>query len=427
VGGEPGSLVGTGEPSRGDDVTDRRPFSRQAWLASERAIPRLLARPIRVFLSTEAAGGIVLLAALLIALTWANSPYGNGYESLWQTRVRIGVGNYQIAEDLRHWINDGLMTVFFFVVGLEIKRELVDGDLRAPRTAAMPVLAALGGMLVPAVLYLALNPTAPGSDGWGIPVATDIAFALGVLTLLGPRVPRGLRLFLLTLAIVDDVGAILVIAVFYSEGVAGSWLGGAAATLLVFFVFQRLGFQNPFLYVPLAFVLWICTQQSGVHATITGVVLGLLAPVARYRERPVIDQVEHHLHPWTSFLIVPLFALANAGVAFGTDSIGDTVSSRVGLGIMVGLVAGKPIGIALAVGLARLLRLGRLPAGVHVRQLVGAAMLAGIGFTVSLFIADLSFGGTGRLAAAKVGILLASLVSAAAGALVLMRRPTVER
>jgi NhaA family Na+:H+ antiporter len=283
-------------------------------------------------------------------------------------------------------------------------------------------MAALGGMVVPAALFLALNPSAPGSDGWGIPVATDIAFAVGALSLLGSRVPKGLRLFLLTLAIVDDIGAILVIAVFYSGGLSGPWLGGAVGTLLAFFLFQRLGIRHPLAYVAPALVLWVCTLESGVHATIAGVILGLLAPNQEWRGQPIIGRLEHVLHPWTSFLVVPLFALANAGVALGADSISDAVSSRVGLGVVLGLVVGKPVGIGLAVLGALLLRLGRLPEGVHARQVVGAAALAGIGFTVSLFIADLSFGGTAHLPGAKLAILAGSLASAAIGLLLLLPR-----
>jgi NhaA family Na+:H+ antiporter len=314
------------------------------------------------------------------------------------------------------------MALFFFVVGLEIKRELIEGDLRDPKTAALPAVAALGGMVVPAALFLAINPSAPGSDGWGIPVATDIAFAIGVLSVLGSRIPKGLKLFLLTLAIVDDIGAILVIAVFYSSGLSGPWLGGAVATLLVFFLFQRVGIRHPVAYVVPALVLWVCTLESGVHATIAGVILGLLAPNQDWRGQPVIGRIERLLHPWTSFLVIPVFALANAGVELGGGVIGDALSSRITLGIVAGLVLGKTLGITAAVAAAVRLRLGRLPPGVRPRQVVGAAAVAGIGFTVSLFIADLSFGGTALLGDAKVGILLASLASGALGVLLLLPR-----
>ncbi len=371
------------------------------------------------FVSVEALGGIVLLAATVAALVWANVA-GDSYGDVWHTHLTIGIGHLSITEDLRRWVNDGLMTLFFFVVALEIKRELVDGALRDRKTAALPVIAAFGGMVLPATIFLAFNTSSPGRDGWAIPVATDIAFALGVLTLLGSRVRPGLRLFLLTLAIVDDIGAIVVIAVFYSEGLSAAWLGGAAVALLTFSALRQLHVQNPFLYVVPALALWVCALESGVHATIAGVALGLLTPVASFSGRPVIDQVERHLHPWTSFLVVPVFALANAGIVLGAGALGDALSSSVGLGVLLGLAVGKPLGIGLAVGVALLLGLGRLPRDVSARQLVGAAALAGIGFTVSLFIAELSFGGTPRLAEAKLAILAASLASAALGSLLLL-------
>nr|MBA2326617.1 Na+/H+ antiporter NhaA [Actinomycetota bacterium] len=301
------------------------------------------------FVSVEALGGLALLVATIAALAWANVAGGDSYTDLWHTELTIGIRDLSITEDLRHWVNDGLMTVFFFVVGLEIKRELVDGDLREPRTAALPALAALGGMVVPAALFLAVNPGTPASDGWAIPVATDIAFAVGVLSLLGSRVPKGLKLFLLTLAIVDDVGAILVIAVFYSSGLSGRWLGGAVATLLVFFLMQRVGIRHPLAYVAPALVMWVCTLEGGVHATIAGVILGLLAPNQEWRGQPVIGRLEHVLHPWTSFLVVPLFALANAGLVLGGDVLADAATSRVTLGVVLGLVVGKTLGIGAAV------------------------------------------------------------------------------
>ncbi|MGI8795997.1 MAG: Na+/H+ antiporter NhaA [Acidimicrobiia bacterium] len=372
------------------------------------------------FVSVEALGGLGLLGATIVALVWANVAGGNSYADVWHTELTLGLRGLSITEDLRHWVNDGLMTIFFFVVGLEIKRELIEGDLRDPKTAALPALAALGGMVVPAAFFLALNPSAPGSDGWGIPVATDIAFAVGVLSLLGSRVPKGLKLFLLTLAIVDDIGAILVIAVFYSDGLSGWWLGGAVATLLAFFLLQRIGIRHPLAYVLPAIVLWVCTLESGVHATIAGVMLGLLAPNQEWRGQPVIGRLEHVLHPWTSFLVVPLFALANAGVALGADSIADAATSRVTLGVVLGLVVGKTLGIGAAVATAVRFGLGKLPDGVGGLHVVGAAAVAGIGFTVSLFIAELSFGGSARLTDAKVGILAASLISGIAGALVLL-------
>jgi NhaA family Na+:H+ antiporter len=378
------------------------------------------------FVSVEALSGLALLGTAVAALVWANVA-GHNYADAWHTNLTVGVGDFTITEDLRHWVNDGLMAIFFFVVGLEIKRELVEGDLRDPKTATLPVLAALGGMVLPAALFFALNPDAPARDGWGIPVATDIAFAVGVLALLGPRVPKPLKLFLLTLAIVDDIGAILVIAVFYSSGVSGQWLAGAVATLLAFFVLQRLGIRNPLVYVVPGIVLWLCMFESGVHATIAGVILGLLTPNQQWRGQPVIGRLERAIHPWTSFLIVPLFALANAGVDLGGGVLGDALGSRVTLGVVVGLVVGKTVGISTAVAVAVRLGLGRLPTGVRARQIVGVASVAGIGFTVSLFIAELSFAGTRHLDDAKIGILTASVLSGLLGALVLVRRPRRDR
>jgi Na+:H+ antiporter, NhaA family len=378
------------------------------------------------FVSIEALSGFALLGSAIAALVWANVA-GDGYADLWQTNLTVGIGDLSITDDLRHWINDGLMAIFFFVVGLEIKRELVEGDLRDPKTAALPALAALGGMVLPAALFLALNSGAPERDGWGIPVATDIAFAVGVLALLGPRVPKPLKLFLLTLAIVDDIGAILVIAVFYSTGVSGQWLGGAVAMLLLVFLLQRVGARNPFIYLVPGIALWVCMFESGVHATIAGVVLALVTPNVEWRGRPVIGRLERDLHPWASFVVVPLFALANAGVDLGGGALGDALTSRVTLGVVVGLVVGKAVGISAAVALAVRLRLGRLPAGVRPRQIVGVAAVAGIGFTVSLFIAELSFAGTRHLGEAKIGILAASLLSGFLGLLVLVRAPSQDR
>jgi Na+:H+ antiporter, NhaA family len=373
------------------------------------------------FASVEALGAIVLLIAALAALVWVNSPLSDSYSSVWNRELTIGVGSFAISETLRGWVNDGLMTVFFFVVGLEIKRELVEGELNDVRKARLPVVAALGGMLAPALIFVAWNLGGAGSRGWGIPMATDLAFALGVLALLGSRVAPGLKLFLLTLAIVDDIGAIIVIAVFYSEGIEAAWLGGAAAALALFFLMRGLGVRLPLLYVFPALVLWVCTFESGVHATIAGVALGLLTPAGSFRDRRVLEQLERRLHLWTSLLVVPVFALANAGVDVGVDALRDAASSRITWGIVSGLVVGKIVGIAAATGIALRLGLGRLPDGVTFRQVVGVGAVAGIGFTVSLFVADLSFGGR-SLSEAKIGILAASVIAAGLGSGLLLHR-----
>jgi NhaA family Na+:H+ antiporter len=386
---------------------------------------RRVLSPIAEFLRDEAAGGIVLLAAAIVALVWANVS-SVSYHDVWEQSLTIGVGDFSITEDLRHWVNDGLMVLFFFVVGLEIKRELVHGELRNPRTASLPVIAAVGGMVVPAAIYLALNAGGAGSDGWGIPMATDIAFAVGVLTILRTRVPAGLKLFLLTLAIVDDIGAILVIAVFYSQGVSSAWLAGAVAVVVVILLMQRLRIGTPLAYVLPALVLWLCVFESGIHATIAGVVLGLLTPARPFGGRRTIEGLEHRLHPVSSFAVIPLFALANAGVVISAVAVGDAFTGSIGLGIVAGLVAGKTLGITGASLLALRLRIARLPTGVTRPQVLGAAALGGIGFTVSLFIADLSFAGA-RLDEAKLAILGASVLAAAGGALILVLRAGPRR
>jgi NhaA family Na+:H+ antiporter len=379
------------------------------------------------FVSIEALSGLVLLAGAVAALVWANAATGS-YEEFWHHHVNVGVGDASIDLSIQHWVNDGLMTVFFFVVGLEIKREVVRGELRDPRTVALPVLAAIGGMALPALLYTALNAGGSGAEGWAIPAATDIAFAVGVLALLGPRVPRNLKLFVLTLAIVDDIGAIIVIAIFYSGGVELLWLLASAGLVALILVLQRLRVATPIAYVLPALALWVCLYEAGVHPTIAGVILGLLTPARPFGGRQVIESLEHGVHPWSSFLIVPLFALANAGIVIDSDTVSRAFDSPVTIGVALGLVVGKTLGITLATALGVRLRLGRLPDGVRWPHLVGGAAVAGIGFTVALFVADLSFRGT-RLENAIIGILVGSLLSGLVGAAVIAgaaRRPRVS-
>jgi NhaA family Na+:H+ antiporter len=369
------------------------------------------------FVAVEALSGLAVIAGAVAAMVWVNLAPA-GYADVWDHVFSIGPDSWGVTLDTRHWLNDGLMAIFFFVVGLEIKRELVTGELRDPKKAAVPVIAALGGMLVPAGIYLAVNAGTDATHGWGIPVATDIALAAGVLAILGGIVPGPLRLFLLTLAIADDIGAIIVIALFYSKGVDGVWLVAAVATVAVIYGMQRANIASPFAYVLPALLLWECVFQSGVHATIAGVVLGLLMPARPVRGRPVLEQCEHVLHPWSSFLIVPLFALANAGVRLGGDAARDALTSRVALGIVLGLVVGKPVGILLATALAQKAGVGRLPTGLTLRHVIGAGAIAGIGFTVALFVADLTFFGV-ELESAKVAVLAASVFAALLGSVVL--------
>ncbi len=367
------------------------------------------------FVHIEVLSGIVLAVATVAALVLANTVTA-GYEAFWHRTVTLGVGDVSIEDDLRHWVNGGLMTLFFFVVGLEVKRELVVGDLRDRRAAALPVAGALGGMLVPAAIFVVVNLGGAGVDGWAIPMATDIAFALAVLAIVGSKAPKELKLFLLTLAIVDDIGAIVVIALFYGDGIQPEWLLGAAATVGVIVVLRRAGVAHPAWYLLPGVVLWVCTFESGIHATIAGVILGLLTPTGQMGGREVLTALEDGLHPWSSFVVVPIFALANAGVVLDSASIEAAATGAVAWGIVLGLVVGKPVGIMTGVAIAVRLRIGALPAGVRLKHLSGISLIAGIGFTVSLFVADLSFEGA-LLGEAKVAILTASALAAALGSL----------
>ena len=429
---------------------DTERSGRRVKLATAVLPGRRVPRVLRQFLETEAAGGMVLLVAAVVALLWANSPWRGSYESLWSTELSVGVGRFVLVEDLRHWVNDGLMAVFFFVVGLEIKRELVHGDLRDPRVAALPAIAALGGMVVPALVFLLVTSGGGAGRGWGIPMATDIAFAIGVVVLLGSRVPATLKLFLLTLAIVDDIGAIAVIAVVYAEDVAPLFLVGALGLVGAMVGLRRIGVVWPAPYLVLGVVVWLATQASGVHATIAGVVLGLLAParplapaaVTRDWARDLSDdpapaeldamnrlaqasvspaeRLEHRLHPWTSFVVVPLFALANAGVVIRADAFEAPATLGVTVGVVAGLVVGKLVGITAATWLAVRCGLARLPEDATWAMLTGIALTAGIGFTVSLFIAELAYEAGPVQDAAKLGVLGASSIAALLGAAVLV-------
>ena len=379
---------------------------------------RAVLQPLRDFLHTEAAGGVVLVGATLVALLWANSPWSAAYFDLWDAELPLDL-------TFQEWINDGLMTLFFFVVGLEIKRELVEGELRDRRQAATPALAALGGMVVPALIYLGFNVGGAGQDGWGIPIATDIAMAVGVLSLLGSRVVPSIKVFLLALAIVDDIGAIVVIAVFYASQFEVLPFLAALAVVGAIVVVQRLGVDAVAVYVVLGAGLWLALHESGVHATLAGVALGLLTPTRRRRRgesESVVEWLEHGLHPWTSFVIVPLFALANAGIPISADSLSDAASSTITYGVIAGLVVGKLVGVTAATWLAVRLRIGDLPSAASWRSIVGIGALAGIGFTVSIFVTGLAFDDVALQDEAKLGILTASLLAAMLGAAVLTVR-----
>jgi NhaA family Na+:H+ antiporter len=410
----------------------------------ERATPvgRLVA-PLARFFQIEASGGVVLLAFTAVSLILANSLLSDAFASFWETPIGVTVGSFALQQPLLHWINDGLMTLFFFLAGLEIKRELVSGELADPRKALLPVVAALGGMVVPAALYLLCLGSRPGWRGWGVPMATDIAFVVGVLTLLGPRVPTGLKILLLTLAIADDIGAILVIAVAYSGSIAFPALGLAAAGLGLILLLQWIGVRALLIYTVLGVGIWLLFLRSGVHPTVAGVLLGLLTPARpELRRRVLLDVVsdlysrlrgqrgqpqtavepisplerlETALHPWVAFAIMPLFALANADVAIQ----GSALATPVAVAVAVGLILGKPLGIVLFSWASVRMGLTRLPAGVTWMVLVGAGCLGGIGFTMSLFMAGLGLEGALR-DQAKIAILTGSLISGVLGCLLLL-------
>jgi NhaA family Na+:H+ antiporter len=378
---------------------------------------------VRRFLETEAAGGVVLVVAAVIAIAWASSPWRDTYASVWNTAVDLRIGTFGFTGDVHGLVNDGLMAVFFLVVGLEIKRELVAGDLRDPRVAALPVFAAVGGMVVPALLFVAVTAGGPGSHGWGVPMATDIAFAVGVLALLGSRVIPALKLFLLSLAIVDDIGAIVVIAVFYAGGVQGTALVVAAALVLAAVALRLLRVHWLPIYVVLGTGCWLALHESGVHATIAGVAFGLLAParpIADERVSPA-ERVERALHPVTSFVIVPVFALANAGVELRASAFDAPGATRVALGIGLGLVVGKLVGVFGATWLAVRSGLATRPVGATWPAIAGISAVAGIGFTVSLFVTGHAFDDPALADAATLAILAASIVAALVGVAVLSR------
>lgn len=376
-------------------------------------------RALREFLADEAAGGILLLVGAAVAIGWANSPAAGSYTDLWQHEV--GSGSLRLP--LVGWVNDALMAIFFFVVGLEIKRELVVGELRNPRAALTPALAALGGVLVPAGIYLLIIGGGPGGHGWGVPMATDIAFAVGVLTLLGRRrVGNGAKLFLLSIAIVDDLIAITVIALFYSDRIHWGWLGLALAVLVLIAAMRRVT-AAPWAYLVPGVVVWFATYQSGIHATIAGVALGLITPARPVRGRDVMSALQERLHPVSAFVVVPVFALANAGVDLRGGVLGSAMGERITWAVTAGLVVGKLIGVSATTFLLLRLRLGALPPGMTRAQVVPIAALCGIGFTVALFIADLAFAHDSYVADAKVGIFLASVVAALLGAVLLRLMP----
>ena len=443
-------------------------FSTNLQAGQEPPLERVV-RPFQRFFREEAAGGIVLIFCAVAALVWANL-WEHSYESLWETQMRLGIGDYFIEESLHFWINDALMAIFFFVVGLEIKREMVGGELSSPRRAALPVAAAIGGMAVPALIYAAFNFTSDGSAGWGIPMATDIAFSLGVLALMGSRAPISLKIFLAALAIVDDIGAIIVIAVFFTDQVSWINLAVGSGLLGVLAFANRIGIVHTMFFALVGAAVWLSFLQSGIHATVAGVLIAATIPMKVQmntiefveRGRSLLDRfetsggsgpevppsndqisavhdlelacqdvesplqrIEHALHPWVALGIMPLFALANAGVVLGSDAA-DSIAKPVTLGVLFGLLVGKPLGIF---GFAWLLAksgVSSLPDGLEWRHILGVAILGGIGFTMSLFITGLALDDPDLAAQAKLGILIAS-IAAGVGAWLVLRSCTPEQ
>ncbi|MBC8128388.1 MAG: Na+/H+ antiporter NhaA [Gloeobacteraceae cyanobacterium ES-bin-144] len=377
-------------------------------------------RPFLRFLKLETSSGILLMAFAVIAIVWANSGWSGVYESVFSTKFTIGYGDAMLSKPLVLWINDGLMAVFFLVVGIEIKRELMTGELNNSRKATLPAAAALGGMLVPALLFTLFNKGLPSQAGWGVPMATDIAFSLGVLAMLGKRIPLALKILLTAVAIVDDLGAVIVIAVFYTATIKGALLASSLGLIGLAWMFGRVGGRSVIVFTLLGVIAWVFMLKSGVHATIAGVLLAFALPTRQlaHEAEPLGQRLEHALHPWVAFVIMPIFALANAGVVV-SGSFTEALAKPPSLGIITGLVLGKPIGIFGFAWLAVKLGIATLPAGLTWGKIFGMSLLAGIGFTMSLFIADLAFGTSENLTYAKAGILAGSLISGILGYLYL--------
>ena len=417
----------------------------------------------------EASGGILLIICTVIALVWANSPWSDSYHHLWHTYINIDIGNLlNLNYSLHHWINDGLMAVFFFTVGLEIKRELLVGELSSMQKASLPIAGAIGGMVVPAILFVIFNSGGQGADGWGIPMATDIAFVVGIMALLGSRIPLTLKIFVLALAIADDIGAVLVIAIFYTAEISITALIIAGVVLILLIILNRLGTKSLIPYTILGIILWLAFLKSGVHATIAGVLLAFTIPASsRFNTKEFSDKVkqlikkfddtgehwknvlsnaerqhdvmaienscekvltplqrfEHGLHPWVAFFIIPVFALANAGVTLAGLDILNALFSPISLGIIIGLFIGKQVGIFAFSFFAVKMKLASLPEGVNLKNLYGAGILAGIGFTMSLFIAGLAFADPALLDLSKIGVLTGSLLSGIVGYIYLKTSP----
>ena len=377
--------------------------------------------PITKFLRLESAGGIILILMALLAMTLANSPLSGYYQQFLDLDVQLKIGALDLHKPLLLWINDGLMAIFFLVIGLEVKREMIDGALSTRAQATFPAIAALGGMLAPALIYLLVNHGDPAThSGWAIPAATDIAFALGVMALLGNRVPTSLKVFLLALAIIDDLGVILIIALFYTSELSLSALGVAAGAVALLFWMNRRGVDRLSFYLLVGAVLWVAVLKSGVHATLAGVIVGFMIPYKGKRYSSPLKHLEHKLHGWCVYFILPIFAFANAGISLAGISLAS-LASPVPLGVMLGLCVGKPVGITLVSYLALKFKLAKLPEGTHFGQIMAVSVLCGIGFTMSMFIASLAFSADAQHfdTLSRLGILCGSTLAAVLGYLIL--------
>lgn len=440
----------------------RKRLSRKVHARGAAKVIQTISTPVNRFMQVESAGGIVLIIASMIAMIWANSSYSEVYEHFIHTPMKLVIGSFKLEGSFHHWVNDGLMVIFFYVVGMEIKRELVIGELSTPKKAALPLLAAVGGMVFPALIYLFFNYGQEGASGWGIPMATDIAFAIGILTLMSRKVPFSVKIFLLALAIVDDLGAVLVIAFFYTNKLVVESLGLASICFALILIFRISGIRNYWIYLTLSIVAWYQVLHSGVHATIAGVILGFLVPLrSYYKETELAEKFKditskinkdvdtsedfdeslsaeteadlselsyyaigaqspvarslHNLHPWVTFVIMPLFALVNAGVPLQGVGAAELASSPIAIGIILGLFVGKPLGVLITCFVAIKAGLAELPKGVTWRHMASVGFLAGIGFTMALFVSNLALGKPELEVFSKMGILFASAISSIAG------------